>query len=72
MLTMKALLFMAVWTTVMVSIFNFVGFPDHFSDPLWALGGAVMLVIILIGNVWLFIGIAQEEPWEWMKKSDGE
>ena len=69
MLTMKALGLMALWTIVMVFIISFVGFPKHHTDPLWALGGAVMLIITLVGNVWIFIGVAKEEPWEWGKKS---
>lgn len=69
MLTMKALGIMALWTIVMVVIINFVGFPAHHTNPLWALGGALMLVITLVGNVWIFIAVAKEEPWAWVKKS---
>lgn len=72
MLTMKALAIMALWTVATVSIFNYVGFPEHFSNPIWALGAAIMLVVILVGNVWIFISVAQEEPWEWTNKSDDE
>ena len=69
-MTMKALAIMALWTIATISIFNFIGFQNHFSNPLWALAGALMLVVILIGNVWIFIGVAQEEPWAWLKSSD--
>ena len=72
MLTMKALGIMALWSIAMVAIINFIGFPAHHTEPLWALGGAIMLIITLVGNVWIFIGVAKEEPWEWMKKSDEE
>ena len=72
MLTMKALGLMAIWSIVMVIIINFVGFPAHHTEPLWALGGAVMLIITLVGNVWIFIGVSKEEPWDWIKKSGGE
>lgn len=70
-MTMKALAVMALWTVATVSLFNFIGFPDHYDKPLWSIGGALMLVIILIGNVWIFIGVAKEEPWAWFKDSDG-
>ncbi len=69
-MTIKALAVMALWTVAMVSIFNFIGFQNHFNEPFWALGAALMLLVILIGNVWIFIGVAQEEPWEWFKDSD--
>ena len=70
-MTMKALAVMALWTIATVSLFNFIGFPDHFGDLLWSIGGALMLVIILIGNVWIFIAVAKEEPWQWFKDSNG-
>lgn len=72
MLTMKALGVMLLWTIAMVSIFNFVGFPKHHGELLWSIGGALILIVTLIGNVWLFIGISQEEPWEWKKGGDSE
>ncbi len=71
-MTMKALGIMALFTIAMISIFNFIGFQNHHDELLWAIGGALFLVVTLIGNVWLFIGIAQEEPWAWFKDSDSE
>jgi len=65
MLTKKALAMMAIFTAVMISIFNFVGFQEHYGELLWNLGAAVMLVITLVGNVWIFIAVAQDEPWQW-------
>ena len=65
MLTKKALAMMAIFTAVMISILNFVGFPEHYGELLWNLGAAVMLVITLVGNVWIFIAVAQDEPWQW-------
>jgi len=63
---------MALWTIAMVSIINFVGFPDHHNQLLWALGGAIMLLITLIGNVWIFVTVPKMEPWTWIKNSDSE
>ncbi len=71
-MTMKALGIMALFTIAMISIFNFIGFQNHYDEFFWALGGALFLVVTLIGNVWLFIGVAQEEPWAWFKDSDSE
>ena len=72
MLTTRALALMALWTAAMISLFNFVGFGDNYSQPLWAIGAAIVLVVTLIGNVWIFIHIAKEEPWEWTKDSDSK
>ena len=72
MLTMKALAVMLLWTVAMVSIFNYVGFPHHHGNLLWSIGGAIFLIITLIGNVWIFIDVAKEEPWDWIKNSEGD
>lgn len=67
--TIKALGAMLIWTVAMVGLINFIGFPKHHDNLIWAIGGAIMLVITLVGNVWLFIGLAKEEPWAWTKDS---
>ena len=72
MLTMKAVGIMVLWSIAMVAIINFIGFPQHHEEPLWAIGGAIMLIITLVGNVWIFIGVAKEEPFEWTNKSGNE
>ena len=72
MRTFQALVVMALWTAVFVGIINFVGFNDNYREPLWALGGAVLLIIMLVGNFWLFFAIAKEEPWDWEKSGEDE
>ncbi len=72
MRTLQALAVMALWTIVIFTIINFVGFNEHYREPLWALGAAVLFVIMLIGNFWIFFTIAKEEPWEWDKNKSGD
>lgn len=72
MLTTQALAIMALWTTAMISLFNLAGFGENYSNPIWALGAAIVLVVTLVGNVWIFIHVAKDEPWEWNKNSDSE
>ena len=60
MRTFQALAVMAMWSIAMVSILNFIGFNDHYREPLWALGGAVILIITLIGNFWLFLQLLKK------------
>ena len=67
MRTIQALIVMAIWTVAIFAIINFVGFDDHTREPLWALGGAALFIIMLIGNFWIFFAVAKEEPWEWDK-----
>lgn len=74
MRTNQALGVMALWTIAIFSIINFVGFDDHNRELLWVLGGAALLVIMLIGNAWILFTIAGDEPWSWdkYKGNDGE
>ena len=71
MRTLQALAVMAMWTIAMISIFNWIGFDDHYRQPIWALGAALVLIVTLVGNFWLFFAIAQEEPWDWVKGKGG-
>ena len=39
----------------------------------WALGTALLFIIMIIGNFWIFFAIGKEEPWDWVKgKESGE
>ncbi len=65
----KALIVMALWTIVLVGIMNFIGFNEHYREPIWTIGGAIFLLVILVGNVWIFFAIAKETPWKWFKNT---
>lgn len=71
MRTLQALGVMALWTIAIIALLNFVGFPNHYREPLWALGAAVILIVMIVGNFWIFFAIAKEEPWDW-DKSGGD
>lgn len=66
--SLKALTIMVVWTAIAVWLINSLGFADHFRDPLWTLGGGILLLVLLISNVWIYFLIAKDEPWKWMKQ----
>ena len=70
MRTFQALVVMAIWTAAFVAVLTFAGFSDNYREPLWSLGGAALLIIMLIGNFWIFFAIAKEEPWDWEKGGD--
>jgi len=42
-----------------------VGLSENFRDPLYALAGAVVLLVALIINVVLYLKIAGETPFRW-------
>jgi len=67
MASLKALVPMIFWTILAVLFMNMVGFSENFREPLWAVGGAIILLVTIIVNVWLYFAIAKDEPWKWIK-----
>ncbi len=65
--TTKAIGVMAVFTAVCVAILVALGVGEHFRDPLWALGTALALWVILVSNVAIFFKMVGMEPWKWVK-----
>ena len=37
----------------------------HHTDPLWALGTAIVFLVVLLIDVWMFFAIAGEEAYRW-------
>ena len=62
-----AILAMIAWSAAVAAVMYAIGFADHMHDLLWSLGAAVVLLIGLVGNVWIFLAIVKEQPWEWFK-----
>ena len=67
MKSLIALGFMVVWSAVIAAILNLAGFADNYHEPLWSLGAAIILFVGLVGNVWIFLAVVKEQPWEWFK-----
>ncbi len=72
MRTLQALGVMALWSVSLIALLNFIGFQHHYREFWWALGAAVIIIVMLIGNFWIFFAIAKEEPWEWDKHESGD
>ena len=56
---------MVVWSVLIFYVINAASFTDHLHDPLWSLGAAVLLLVGLVGNVWIFFLVMKESPWQW-------
>ena len=66
----QALLAIAVFTGVSGYILHaFVGVSEHHANPLWALGTAVVFLIILLIDVWMFFAISGEDAFKWDPES---
>jgi len=65
MASLKAIAAMAIFSIVVFFGMNAVGLNDKHSEPMFALLGAVVLLIALVVNVTLFLKIAGETPFKW-------
>ena len=58
---------MVLWSVAIWAVIELIGFKMH--DILSSLGAAVLLLVGLIGNVWIYFLIMKEDPWRWITKS---
>ncbi len=72
MKTLTALAAMAIWSFAIWAIMEFIGFQDMMHDVLWSLGAAVLLLIGLVGNIWIYFLVMKETPWRWLKDQSQE
>ncbi len=63
--TLKGLLAIAIFTTIVVLIARALDVGAHHTDPIWALGTAIGFLVMLITNVWLFFAVAGDDPFKW-------
>ena len=65
MASLKAIIAMAIFSAVVFFGMNAVGLQDKHNEPLFALAGAIVLLIALVINVTLYLKIAGEAPFKW-------
>jgi len=70
MRTLQAVGVMALWTIAFLGIMNWVNVGDHHGNLIWAVLTAMMLIIMIIGNFWIFFAVGKEEPWDWFKNKE--
>ena len=63
---------MGVWIAAGVMAMNWFGFTNHPHDPLWSLGAAIALLIIIVAGVAIFFAVAKESPWIWFDKAESD
>jgi len=68
MASLKAWAVMGVWSLIGAWIMTTVGFVENHRDPMWALGAAIVLMVILVVNFLIYFRVAKEEPWKWFKE----
>lgn len=67
MSSFKAIFVMAIWTTTIAYGLFRLGAQEMFTDPLWALCIALVLLFTHMGNMFLYFKIAGEKPYQWFK-----
>jgi len=70
MRTLQAIAVMALWTLAFLGIMNWVNVGAHNREWYWALGTALMFIIMIVGNFWIFFAVGKEEPWDWVKNKE--
>lgn len=75
-----AFLVMIVWSAAIFVLMELLGFgdpvrelaADESSIMSWGqkLIGAIILLIGFIGNVWIYLTIVGEQPWQWGRKKE--
>ena len=71
-----ALLAMMSWSLAVYFLMDFIGFPDAYQPTrdlgtvLWGLLAAVILLVGVVGNVWIFLAIVKEHFWMWGENKD--
>ncbi len=68
MASLKAIFLMIVFSAAVAFGMNALGLTEHFREPAYSLAGAVVLLVALIVNVWLYLKIAGETPFKWFKE----
>ncbi len=68
MASFKAITLMIIFSVAAFYAINAVGLAANHADPLWALGGAVVILVALIVNVWIYLAVAGEAPFKWFKE----
>ncbi len=67
MASFKAVVVMLIFSAAVAFGMNATGLAANHQDPLYALAGAVVLLVALIVNVTLYLKIAGEAPFRWFK-----
>ncbi len=67
MKTLAALVSIALFTSLVGIALVMTGIEAHHAEPLWAIGTAIIFLITLLIDVWMFFAIAGEEAYQWEK-----
>ena len=65
MASFKAIVAMVLFSVAVFFGMNAMGLQDKHNDPLFALAGAIILLVALVVNVTLYLKIAGEAPFKW-------
>ena len=67
MKTFSALVAIAAFTSLVGVGLVMLGVEQHHTNPIWAIGTAIVFLITLLIDVWMFFAIAGEEAYQWEK-----
>lgn len=67
MKTFTALVSIALFTSLVGAALVMLGVEQHHTNPIWAVGTAIVFLVTLLIDVWMFFAIAGEEAYQWEK-----
>lgn len=67
-----AMVCVAAWVAAGVWAMNWFGFPSHMHDPMWSIGAAIALLVIIMVAAAIFFVVAKESPWVWFGRGEGQ
>lgn len=70
MKTLKAILIMSIWTSIVGFILYTIEAHLYFREIIWAVAIGVILLITHMVNMALYFKIAGKEPYLWFKQED--
>lgn len=68
MYSFRAIIVMLIFSAAVYYGMGMLGLTAAHSDPLMALAGAVVLLVALVINVWIYLKLAGEHPFKWFKE----
>ena len=63
--TLKAILLMSVWTSILASTLYFFDAHEHYRNVLWATAIGLTLLVAHMVNMFIYFKVAGDKPYKW-------
>lgn len=63
--TLKAILLMAIWTSILGATLYFFDAHEHYRNILWAIVIGLTLLVTHMVNMFIYFKVAGDKPYKW-------